>query len=110
MSRRPGPGRGTVGQSVGRGSHGGPTENVSDNQPSAPRGRVRGRPRGRGRGPQVARTGRGRGRGRPRIRHHPYQGDFIDGSNASDEANNANEGIFLNRVTSKISEIFRVAL
>ena len=106
MSRRPGPGRGTVslGQSGGRGSHGGPTEDVSGNQPSAPRGRGRGRLRGRGRarGPQLARTGRGRGRGRPRLRHHPYQEDFIDGSidtvvESGDEANN--EGIFLNIVS-----------
>ena len=75
MSRRPGRARGRG----GRGSQGHAAPDVNGNQLSAaPRARGRGRPPGRGRGPQVARSSRGRGR--PRLRHHPYQEDFIDQS------------------------------
>ena len=89
MSRRPGRGRG------GHGSQGHAAPDVNGNQLSAaPRARGRGRPPGRGRGPQIARSSRGRGR--PRLRHHPYQEDFIDQSmddTAAESGDTANDGI-----------------
>ena len=118
MSRRPGRGPVSLGQH-GRGGHGSQgqvaTEDVNGNQsPAAPRARGRGRPpgpgRARGRGQQVVRSGRGRGRGRPRLRHHPYQADFIDqntdnvAAESGDEANN--EGISKQICNKDPSKIF----